>query len=104
MLSNLLLVVAAGAVASGGDFLFKRWSVEGGALPFTAGALLFAGSAVLFGVSLRTGSLITNGALFVITNAVGVVVISQWVFHERLSPLNWAGLALALVAAGLLEA
>jgi multidrug transporter EmrE-like cation transporter len=103
MLLNFLLVFAAGSVAVGGDFLFKRWSVAGGAPTFAAGALLIAVSAALFGLSLRSGSLITNGALLVLVNAIGVLAVSQLVFHERLSALNWAGLALALVAAGLLE-
>lgn len=38
----------------------------------------------------------TNIGLIYATSPALIIVISRWVFHERLSPLQWAGVALAL--------
>lgn len=100
---NLVWVLAAAAVATGSDYLLKRWSLTDATVLLVGGVVGWALSAFLFACSLRTGTLLANGSVFVVASGLAVVAMSLWVFHEPVSPRQWAGVALAVVAVLLLD-
>lgn len=101
---GLAWVVASGLVAAASDYALKRWSIDDRAGLLVAGVAGWALSALLFAFSLKTGGLLANGVLFVLVSGLAVFAMSRWVFHEPVSPRQWAGVALAVVAVALLDA
>lgn len=100
---NLLLLAVAGFVAVAGDWCLKRFADGSGPWPLAQGLLLYIVSVAAFGLSLRLGPLLMNGAVYVVLNGMGVLLLSRFVFHEVISVRQWAGLALAVVGIVLME-
>lgn len=99
----LLWSALAGAFAGAGDLCLKLGAQSVGRSWTVGGAALWACSAVLFARALRLQPLLVAGTTFVTVNAVIVVVLSQVVFREPVLPLQWAGIALAVIALVLIE-
>ena len=102
---NLLLVVSAGLVAAGADWVLARWAGDASSTPprLVAGLALYVVAMLLFALSLRSGTLLVNGATFALVNGLGVLVISRVALREAVSAVQWIGVALAITALVLLE-
>lgn len=85
------------------DFFAKKWSdSEKGWFYFAAFAFYFAGLN-LFLFSLKSKNVAVATAILVTFNTVSLVLLSQYYFHEKISPVQMVGLALSVVAVVLLE-
>ncbi len=102
---NLLLVASAGLISVVADWALVRWANTSPSVParLCAGLALYVVSMFLFALSLRRGTLLVNGAAFVLVNGLGVLLVSRIALRETVAPLQWLGVALAIVALVLLE-
>lgn len=100
---GLVWILSSGLVAAAADYALKRWSLDDRGWLLASGVLAWAVSALFFAFSLKSGGLLENGVLFVLVSGVAVFAMSQWLFHEPVSPRQWVGVALAVVAVLLLE-
>ncbi|GAA0436315.1 DMT family transporter [Leifsonia naganoensis] len=93
-----LVVLRARTRAPGGD----RFTAPGAGLAAASG-VLDASANVLILVGLRAGDLSTMSVLVALYPA-GTILLAAIVLRERIAPVQWIGLALAIGAAGMLAA
>ncbi len=92
-----LLVFAGSITTIVGDYLAKRWSVAGGLEGFPAIAL-YAITGALFMSSLKFGELTIMNAVWSILVFVLTSCIGLFIFHERLSHMQWVALSLGFLS------
>jgi drug/metabolite transporter (DMT)-like permease len=102
--SLVFCVVAGVALFTGlGDYLSKKFSLNPNwHLAFYAASAYLVGVLFWFRMIYHFQSLARAGELWILTSGVLLLVISQCIFHEPLSPRQWAGVALGLIAIVLL--
>lgn len=93
-----LVALRARTRAPGGD----RFSAPGAGLAAASG-VLDASANVLILIGLRAGDLSTMSVLVALYPA-GTILLAAIVLRERIAPVQWVGLALAIGAAGMLAA
>ncbi|MFK3669311.1 EamA family transporter [Leifsonia aquatica] len=93
-----LVVLRARTRAPGGD----RFTAPGAGLAAASG-VLDASANVLILIGLRAGDLSTMSVLVALYPA-GTILLAAIVLRERIAPVQWIGLALAIGAAGMLAA
>ncbi|MFJ3490984.1 EamA family transporter [Leifsonia aquatica] len=93
-----LVVLRARTRAPGGD----RFTAPGAGLAAASG-VLDASANVLILIGLRAGDLSTMSVLVALYPA-GTIILAAIVLRERIAPVQWIGLALAIGAAGMLAA
>jgi drug/metabolite transporter (DMT)-like permease len=93
-----LVVLRARTRAPGGD----RFTAPGAGLAAASG-VLDASANVLILIGLRAGDLSTMSVLVALYPA-GTIILAAIVLRERIAPVQWVGLALAVGAAGMLAA
>lgn len=103
MFDNLAFVAIAGILATIADYYLKTWATANEGSTLAAGILLYGISMFIFALSLKTGSLLANGAAYVLVNALGFVFLSQWLFKEVITQTQYAGIFLGLLALILIE-
>lgn len=100
-LLGLLAVAVALDVA--GSLLFKAWAASNHFHLLGLGLLVYGVSLVLFAVALRRGSLGVIFALWVGLAAVLLTAVGWIVYRETLSPRQFIGIGLILIAVFLLQ-
>ncbi|ERK69992.1 DMT family transporter [Leifsonia aquatica] len=93
-----LVLLRARTRAPGGD----RFTAPGAGLAAASG-VLDASANVLILIGLRAGDLSTMSVLVALYPA-GTILLAAIVLRERIAPVQWIGLALAIGAAGMLAA
>ena len=86
-----------------GDVLFKKWADGGHRWWLVAGFLIYSAGSISWAWSLKHEMISKAIVLFTLANIVLVVLAGYFFFHERLTVLNWIGIALALAAVVLVE-
>jgi len=98
-------ILSAGVLLEvAGDVFFKHWAETEKRFILGIGFALYALGSVLWAWSLKFEDLSKAGTLFMLLNVVCIAVVGVVIFKERLSAMNVAGIALAMVSIYLLEA
>lgn len=91
----------AAATGSGRDAESRRAFLRAGVALALAGGVLDSIANVLLLLGIRAGDLAVAAVIGAMYPA-GTILLAAIVLRERIAPVQWAGLALALVAAGML--
>ncbi len=84
-----------------GDYMLKLWTMDRGSLLIGWGA--YALSGLTFAVALKSRPLTEALLVFILLNLVAAGVLSFASLDERLTPRQWVGVGLAVVALILVE-
>lgn len=104
MYDSLLLVVLAGILATIADYYLKIWANTNDTKLIVGAIIIYAISIFVFALSLKTGTLLTSGAAYVIVNALGFLFLSKVVFGENITQTQYFGVIIGMVALYLIEA
>jgi multidrug transporter EmrE-like cation transporter len=97
----LLLLVAFELLA---DILAKQFAVSGKYIFAGLSILGFVAANTAWLISLRTGAELSKGAmLFSVLSAIGAVLIGILLYHEKVGPYQYIGLALGIAAIAFLS-
>jgi len=103
------LAAFAGLMAAIGDGCLKIWIDQGHKFD-ASGLYQLAGGVIFWNISLAIfvrmmlyGSFAQSVMLFIVSNYVFALLISQFWFGETLSTVQWGGIVLALLAIVLME-
>ena len=112
-MSIYLLAIFAGFLAAVGDGFLNMWTK---AMPetvvflgmsksvFLGGGLVFWNSSlVIFIMMLQRGFLAQSVVLFIVSNCVFALIMSQVWFGEKLTPLQWIAIFMAIGAVVVME-
>jgi len=97
------LALLSGFFGAGADGLLNHWVKKGGGWYLFGGYLCWNIALVIFTRLLKADLLMQVVVLFLVANSIGVLLISQFVFHEHLSPQKWIGIGLALLGILIIE-
>lgn len=82
-----------------GEWLSKRWAIDGGAWRAVLMMLSYGiGSAAWLPIIKHKAELARMGMLWMVVASVCTVGLGIFVFHEKLTAAQWTGVGLALVA------
>ena len=95
-------LLASTAVFMVANSVLKLYAVQGGWSLLSAALALFCLGNLLMVQVMRGSGLGLAIAVSVIFQMVAITLLAVTVFGERLGPLQWAGLALGVVAVGLI--
>lgn len=97
----LLLCICADAVVAGADVLAKKW-VQGWGIGYfwSAYALYLAVTGLWFVLLKMVGDLGRSSVVWAATGVIAGLVIGA-VMGEKLSPLNWVGIVMAVLGVAL---
>ncbi len=99
----IIWLLASGLLNACGEFLSKHWGEHPtGWLAMAVGATYALSSLIWLPALLHKNQLSTTGVAWVLIALMFTMFLSFFVFHEELGTQQWIGLALALIAVGLL--
>src|SRR3989344_4841571 len=82
----------------GGDFFFKKWSIEHKTSILILGLLIYFSGAYFWAMSLRYEGLAKAVTIFTILNMILAVLLGVLYFNEELSLVNRLGVLLGIVS------
>lgn len=95
----LVLVIALNlAFSTVGDICAKLWGETQGPHWLIIGLLVNLVTIFFFMLAIRLGTLATTTALVLLLTLLINATVGFLVFHERINPSQWAGMALGCVA------
>lgn len=97
------LLVMVGIVGAIGDGFFNEWAKRGGVQWLLAGYGMWMIMATIFALILKKELMGPAVILLLLSNVVFVLLISRYRFAEQLSPMQWSGIACAILALLLME-
>jgi len=86
-----------------GDYLFKRWSQEGGWVLLLLGGLGYFLASLAWASTLRYEGLVKSLIVFVLASLFAGVAVGVIIFGEEMTPKTWVALALTVGALCLVE-
>jgi len=99
-----LVVILIGTLLEvAGDVLFKTWANGSKRWALWAGFALYAAGSLGWAWSLKYESLSNAIVVFMVVNMLIAIAAGHLLFKEQLSPVNWAGIGLAIVSLVLCE-
>ena len=102
---GFLFSMSTALVVLVGDVIIKQAADQGQSalsLYVLIGIALYAGSGLLWYFSVRHVTLASAGVTFAMVSLIALVVIGAVAFDEPIKTRDWAGLACALAAMGLM--
>lgn len=99
----LAFLLGAVVLETAGDILFKMAHLEGRNMFLVAGVALYTVGIVVWALLLRYELLSKAISIFSILNLVAVILAGFLIFHEHPSLLSKIGIALGVVAVGLMQ-
>lgn len=93
----------AATVTVAGDYFGKLWSIEQKPWIFCLAILLYASSGILYIPTLLKEGLIITSLIWTILTITGFLAVGVLIFHEQLTPVQWAGVAFGVLAIVLLS-
>ncbi|HAN10809.1 MAG TPA: hypothetical protein DCP90_09405 [Clostridiales bacterium] len=100
----LILVVVGGLILTVGDIVMKGWVDTNNNYWFVLGIFLYTVSMCLLALLFKIGKNIAVASVLMETfNIVTLIIVSWFVFHEKLSALQMVGCLLGLASVIVLE-
>lgn len=81
----------------------KKWVIDGRLGTYAIGILVYLIALNLLAQSYRSKNIAVASSLFVILNIVSLAIASYFIYGEKLTPMQLAGIALAVAAVACLE-
>lgn len=97
------LVIAAGLIGAIGDALLNQWAKNGGRYWLLSAYIVWIITATIVGFLLKKEFFGIAIVMFLLSNIAFVLIISRFHFSEHLSPMQWLGIAIAIIAVVLME-
>ena len=88
---------------AGGDFFFKKWSIENKTSVLIFGLLIYFAGAYFWAMSLKFEGLAKAVAIFTILNMLIAVSVGILYFNEGLTMTNRIGIILGIISIILVE-
>lgn len=99
LLTNIyFLVIMVGIASATGDAFFNYYAKQGSLLWFIVGCLGWIVAAIFFTEILKQQQFGPSVALFVLGNISIALIVGRIFFKDNLAPIQWGGVALAVVA------
>ena len=103
MKSPLILVALGGLFLTGGDIVFKYWLENERTTLYGLGLVLYIAGLMFLVQSFKFENMAVASTMLVIFNIISLAVASWFLFHEKLSLIQIAGVCVAIFAIVLLE-
>lgn len=82
-----------------GEYLSKRWALKPGVGGAVLTVLAYAvGSLLWLPAILQRNQLVIMGRIWLLLATIGSMGVGLFIFHEKLSPVHWIGVALSIGA------
>ncbi len=102
--SPLILITGVVIFELVGDIFLKKWAIhDWGLVGFGIGAITYICATLLWATSLQTETLAKAGIIYGVISLIVGVAAGIFLFHERLTPVNWLGFILAVISIVLIE-
>lgn len=98
-----IILFIGGSVLTVGDIVMKKWVVDNNSFLFIIGLAIYLVGLVFLAFSFKYKNIAVASVLLVIFNVLSLLFVSWFYFREKISLLQLAGIALALIAVVILE-
>jgi len=97
------LLAAGGLILTIGDLFMKEWIVTNKSWIYIIGIIFYLAGMNFLAFSFKYKNIAVASVIFVLINIITLLIFSYFYFHEKLSGLEIAGVALGIAAIVLLE-
>lgn len=99
----LFLLATGGILLTIGDIVMKHWVVNGGAKHYGLGLVVYLAGLNLLAHSFRFKSIAVASVVFILFNVVSLAIAGFYLYNEKPTATQLAGMSLALAAVICLE-
>lgn len=94
----ILMLFIAGVILTAGDFFMKKWVISSDISQFITGIIFYLVSMIILGFSFKFKNIAVASTMMVIFNVVSLLLMSWWIFGEKLSTGQILGICFGILA------